>query len=351
MRLFRTLGYLALAAVALVLPACKRGGSQSETYAFITNNDHDFWLIAEAGTKHAAQELGVNVEFKMPTLGGTPEEQQRLIEDLVNKGVKGIAISPNAAKDMVPFFSKTIPSNVPLITQDSDVPDVNVRRCYIGTHNYRAGRAAGKLVTEAAPNGGKIIIFVGKMDVQNAVERRQGLLDYLRDQGAGKKTDEAKAEIGTTDDPEATNVKVGNYILVRTQTDGGKRDVCQQRAEELFTVHRDLACVIGLWEYNPPAMLRALDKVEKKPAVIGFDENFDTLDAVKKGTVYATVVQNPYEFGRQSIKILHGLARGDEKVLQRDDIDAQKRIFIPHRIINRDNVDPFYEEVKKYKGK
>ena len=56
---------------------------------------------------------------------------------------------------------------------------------YIGTHNYRAGRAVGELVTKAVPKGGKFAIFVGKMDVANAVERRQGVLDYL----AGPKTE------------------------------------------------------------------------------------------------------------------------------------------------------------------
>src|SRR5262249_47771737 len=203
MKLLHRLGWLALSLAILWLSGCGRGPAR-ETYAFITNNDHDFWLIAEKGTQQAARELDVDVEFKMPIGGGTPEEQQRLIEDLLNKGVKGVAISPNDAKNMVSFFKQKVMPKVPLITQDSDVPDASARRCYIGTHNYRAGRAAGKLVTEAAPKGGKIVIFVGKMDVQNAVERRQGLLDYLRDHAATKKVNEDQAEmdLGKVDDPE-----------------------------------------------------------------------------------------------------------------------------------------------------
>src|SRR5437016_1579239 len=80
----------------------------------------------------------------------------------------------------------------------------SVRRCYIGTHNYRAGMAVGKLVTEACPQGGKIVIFVGKLDVQNAIERRQGVLDYLTDPNPERLKTGELGEIAARD---ATNLK------------------------------------------------------------------------------------------------------------------------------------------------
>jgi ribose transport system substrate-binding protein len=120
--------------------------------------------------------------------------------------------------------------------------------------------------------------------------------------------------------------------------------------------HPDIVCMVGLWAYNPPAMIRAVKKAKRQNAelktqIVGFDEDYETLDGIKSGEVYATVVQNPYEFGYQSIKILAGLARGDESVLKRSDIDAQNRIFIPHRIIGKDNVAEFRAELQKLKGK
>jgi ribose transport system substrate-binding protein len=47
-----------------------------------------------------------------------------------------------------------------VVTQDSDAPTSN-RTCYIGTDNVEAGRQAGRLVKEAIPQGGKIMVFVG----------------------------------------------------------------------------------------------------------------------------------------------------------------------------------------------
>ena len=337
--------WIGLALLALAMPACKKDSGKVKV-AFITNNSFDFWLIAEAGAQKAAKEVDVALEFKMPAGGGSAEAQQQIIEDLLSKGIKGIAISPNDAKNLVSFLKDKVSSKIPLITQDSDVPDPSARRCYIGTHNYRAGRAAGALVEKACPQGGKIIIFVGKLDVQNAIERRQGVLDHL----AGRKN--KNDEIDHIDPADATNLKVGKYVLIKTQTDGGNREECQQRAEELITKHPDACCWIGLWEYNPPAMLLAVQKLKTRPAIVGFDENYETLEAIQQDRIIGTVVQNPYQFGYQSIKILAGLARGDNKVLSdRKDLEKDQCIYIPHRVITKENVDDFYKELKTLKGK
>lgn len=340
---------LVLVFVAVAVWGCRRSPTPTDgrpTFAFISNNAYDFWLIAKKGTEDAAAKYKVNVEFKMPKGGGTAEEQQRIIEDLITRGVKGIAISPNDAKNMESFL-RGISKQVPLITQDSDVPDPKARLCYIGTNNYKAGWAAGELVKEVARDGGKVVIFVGKLDVQNAVERRQGVLDAL----AGRKNNE---NVKYTDPPDATNLKVGNWTLVETKTDGGKRNICQQRAEEILTKYPDVACLVGLWEYNPPAMLQAVkdSKNATKPAIVAFDENYETLQGIQDGLIHGTIVQDPYNFGYEAIKILAGLAEGKDDVLKsRTDIDSDNRIFVLHRTITKDNVDEFYKKLKEIKGK
>ncbi len=341
MSLHRLLALAAVALLAFTLPACNRG-YQRTTVAFITNNPYDFWKIAQRGTEKAGEDFKVDVEFKMPSGGGSAEEQQRIIEDLLAKGIKGIAISPNDAANQTEFFKDKVAPKVPVVTQDSDLPDPSARRCYIGTDNYKAGRAVGQLIKQTVPDGGPIVIYVGKLDVQNAVERRQGVLDEL----AGKKR-------GDVTPPDAKDVKVGKYTMLDTMTDGGKKDVCQDKVEDTLVKHPEVVCLIGLWEYNPPAILRAVtkSKLDKKPAIIGFDENEETLDGIRQGKIAATVVQNPYQFGYQAVKIMAGLARGDDSVLKdRKDIDKEGRIYIPHRIIDKKNVDEFHKELKKLKG-
>ncbi len=146
--------------------------------AFVSNNAHQFWTFAERGAEKAAAKYGVQLTFKKPQ-DGSAQVQRQIIEDLINKGYQGIAVSPNDSKNAQKFFKDEVATKVALVMTDNDLPDKTARKCYIGTHNYRAGRAAGDLVKQAIPKGGEVAIFVGRMDASNAIERRQGVIDVL----------------------------------------------------------------------------------------------------------------------------------------------------------------------------
>lgn len=334
-------GFRAAVSLVLSLGFLASGGAWQEgkpTVAFISNNPFEFWTIAERGTDKAKAEFNVNVEFRRPARG-TAAEQKQIIEDLLAKGVKGIAISPNDAANQASFLDE-VADKVPLITQDSDVPPGHKRLCYIGTNNYEAGRAAGELVKKAIPDGGKVVIFVGKLDVQNAVERRAGVIAAL----SGVKTLDEAVRLGRQRYP----IKLGKWILADTRTDDAKQEKCKANAEDILVKHPDVKCLVGLWAYNPPAMLAALKDSGKagQVALVGFDEDDATLQGIKDGLIAGTIVQQPFEFGYQSIRLLAGLAKGDKSVLPKDGI-----LYVPHRVIDKGNVQAFHEELRKLKGK
>jgi ABC-type sugar transport system substrate-binding protein len=51
---------------------------------------------------------------------------------------------------------------------------------------------------------------------------------------------------------------------------------------------------------------------------------------VRDGYIEGTIVQQPYEFGYQSVKLMAALARGDESKLPKD-----KVIHVPHFAITK----------------
>lgn len=349
----RRMNFLALIPIAVLLafsPGCSSesgskpagpagdgataGGAKSAgdgaTVAFISNNPFEFWTIARRGTEKAAKEFNVTCEFHMPAQG-TPAEQRQIIEDLLSKGVQGIAISPNDAENQASFLNE-VAERVPLLTQDSDLPPGSKRLCYIGTNNYEAGKAAGKLVRQAMPNGGRVVIYVGKLDVQNAMERRQGVLDEL----AGKE--------------DAEGPELGKYTLLDTMTDDASQEKCKANVEDTLVKHGEnpeTLCLVGLWAYNPPAMLAAVQgaNLQDKVKIVGFDENEETLQGIIDGHIIGTVVQNPFEFGYQAVKLLSAIARGDKSVIPEGGI-----MYIDHRVITSENVKEFRDELRKLKG-
>ena len=56
---------------------------------------------------------------------------------------------------------------------------------YVGMDNYRAGRMAGALVKEALPEGGNVVIFIGRLEQDNSKRRRQGTIDEILDRPDG----------------------------------------------------------------------------------------------------------------------------------------------------------------------
>jgi len=287
--------------------------------AFVCNNSATFWTIAREGTKAAEKELGdVSVDFRIPA-SGTAAEQQQLLEDLMAKGVDGVAISPKDPANQTEILNK-VASQALLITQDSDAPN-SKRVAYIGTDNMAAGVEAGKLIKEALPDGGKIMVFVGSMDAQNAQDRFGGIKKEL----------------------EGSKVQI---IDVRTDDTDPSR--AQRNAEDTLVKYPDVSCLVGLWNYNGPAILNAVRGAQKngKVKIVCFDDEEETLAGVAAGDIFGAVAQQPFEFGKQAITRMDHYLRGDKSAFP-----ADAKLFIPTVSVKKDNVAEFTANRNKMIGK
>ncbi len=295
------------------------GATTKHKLAFVTNNASDFWTIARKGTEKAAKEIpGIEVEFRI-TSDGTAAEQQRVVDDLLAKGIHGIAISPVDPSNQSPMLNRAAEQAL-VVTQDSDAPNSN-RACYIGTDNVAAGRQAGELVKEALPNGGKIMVFVGVLDAENAKQRHQGLKEAL----AGS-----------------------NVTIIDVRTDNADRVRAKSNAADTLVNNPDIAGMVGLWSYNGPAILSAVKEANKidKVKIVAFDEEDETLSGIKDGGIYATVVQQPFEFGFQSMKLMADYLNGNKSV-----IPASKQIFVPTIPVKKADVEAFTKKINELRGR
>jgi ribose transport system substrate-binding protein len=323
MKSLRPLCGLAAGLLLVVTISCQQGPARTKV-AFVSNNPETFWTIAEKGCAKGEKEFGVQVEFRKPDPGAA-SRQTDIINDLLNQDIKALAVSVINSQGQSGHL-KEIAAKVPLLTQDNDAPDSG-RLCYIGTNNYKAGRAVGQLVKEVLPEGGVLAIFVGQTEPLNARQRRQGTLDEL----AGRPESKDINNLDYGNDGEM----YGKYRLARTYTDQAIGAKANENATDALTAlggEKNL-CFIGLWAYNPPAILSAVKDKGKLGVVkiVAFDENEATLQGIIDGHIYGTVVQNPYEFGYQAVRIMASLAKGDRSLLPKDGI-----LYVPHRVITKD---------------
>jgi ribose transport system substrate-binding protein len=283
--------------------------------AFVTNNASQFWKIAEAGLRKYEKEAKVQVDMKMPP-NGTPEDQNQILQNLTSQGYDAIAVSVIAPKDQLRVLDE-VADKTSLITFDSDA-DKSKRLLYIGTNNFEAGKALGERITKILPDGGKIAIFVGSLSTDNASQRLAGVEAATKDH---------KIEI------------------VDKREDNTDRAKARSNVEDIINAHKDLSLVVGLWNYNGPAIAAAIEGLGKQGKIKAavFDEDDATLDAIKRGTIDATVVQKPFQFGYLSAKWLHGLATNKEETKKK--IPTGGVIDTGVTVIDKTNVDSFKTEL------
>ena len=202
---------LFVAGLLAAIPACGNSNSGKLKIGVVTNCTADFWSICEAGASKAAADHDVELIFRQP------DQYGRIRTDAHCRGVSGTRVQRHRRerdRSERPNADLTrIAKEVPLITMDNDA-DQTGRLCYIGIDNKEAGKAVGRLVKKALPNGGTIALFIGSTTSANGQARSQGVLDELAGQDNAQGVDAI-----TPSKPNIKGKKFGNYFLV----DGPRR--------------------------------------------------------------------------------------------------------------------------------
>jgi len=321
------------------LPACSRKqDSGKPRIAIVTNCADPFWDICAAGAKQGAKDFGAEVIFRQPDTLAT-EVQKPIIDALVKspEGLQGLAVSVINPKAQTEDL-KRIGKDIPLVTMDNDAPDSG-RLCYVGVDNREAGRALGRLVKKSLPKGGTIAMFIGDTTSANGEARSGGVLAELA-------TPEKNGVPGKhPDNPQITGKFYGDYFLLdgEVKEDGGPGTKPLTNAQAALDRIGGLpnVCMIGLYAYNPPAILEAArgKSLVGKITILGFDENPITLKAIDEGAIAGTVVQNPYQYGYKTVEVLVAVhkAKGDKAQIDK----ALVKESLPYFVVTKDGVaDP-----------
>ena len=152
------------------------------------------------------------------------------------------------------------------------------------------------------------MVFVGVLDAANAQQRYQGLKEAL----AGS-----------------------NVSIIDVRTDNTDRVRAKSNASDTLVNNPDIAGMVGLWSYNGPAILGSQrSKQTRQSEDHRLRRRRRNLNGIKDGAIYATVVQQPFEFGYQSMALMSKVLNGDKS-----GIPASKQIFVPTIAVKKADVE------------
>ena len=264
-------------------------GATGKRFVILINGDSPFWDALREGMNRSAKELGVTAV--METNDGTPSGQLERLRQLASQSdIAGLALSVTDASNIniVEELRGFQQRGVPVIAVDSDVDRArfrDARTAFVGTDNLKGGRTLGQCAKKLRPDGGAYVQFVGLTGAQNAIERMNGFKA-----GAGDKL--------------AERDRMGD------ETD---RNRAQENVRNAIRNHPDVNVLVGIWSYNAPAIATVVKElgVRDKMTVVCFDAEQKAIAAMNAGEIDALVVQNPYEMGYRSVKLLKALAEND----------------------------------------
>ena len=322
MRPLRDLGFLVLVSASVAVAGCGSGagvpgsgpvrsaaGSKSagRIGAVLPTFSHPFFLAQKRGLEEKAKELGVEIDVR----DGQDDDVKQIsqVETLINLGCKALILCPRDEDALVPAVEAANRAGVPIIALNRRINGGTVL-CYVGADDAEGGVLQGEALVESlGPKGGKIIYLEGTEGSSPQRKRSEGLQAVLQKHPeitiadrrfAGFQEDKAKGIM--TD-------------LVRRFSRGEIGAVVSQ-SDEMAIPAAEVIQAEG-W---------------KETVVLGFDGSRTAFDAVRKGGLKATILQDPLEQAKKAVETMVADLRGHS-------LDPE--IITPLRLITKANVDQF----------
>lgn len=244
---------------------------------------HPYWQLVEQGAREAALQHRIEIECIGP-VRNSMEEQLKLLEKAIASKVRGIIVQGLNDEKFTPLINKAIENRIPVLTIDTDAP-TSKRLTYVGTDNIEAGRLLGKIVLQITAGKGKVGVIIGSESAESQMQRLKGLRSVVDPFG----------------ELEIVNVRSSNISMMEAI----------QQASDMLRKNPEITTMVGTSATDALGILQAAKSMHRTDVrIIGFDDLPETLKAIRNGEIEATVVQEPYDMGKTSVKLLNDYFQG-----------------------------------------
>ncbi len=243
-----------------------------------------FWRIVEQGVDVASKEFEVSCQVTAPKSEIDVEGQIKLVEEAIAQKPDAIVLAAADYDRLAGVCKKAVEQGIRLITVDSDV-NYDKKSCFVGIDNYELGKKLAQQVDLLIGPEEQFGVIGHVSTVFTAIERRQGLLD---------------------------NVRNADRRLADIQYCNSSEELAKQQTIEMLQKYPSIRCMVGLNESSAVGICKGLTELglAGKIKVVACDSSTQLIQYMEMGTVQVFVVQNPFNMGyvsvKQAVRILQG---------------------------------------------
>lgn len=273
---------------SVLLAASSAAATAADKFAVVMGNipsANQFWAKVEEGAMAKAKELGVEV-IVQGSPGGESDVagQIALVEDLLTKGITGLALAPADFSALNPTIEKALKQGVKVVYIDRPGEVANIT--YIGTMNEPAAALGAKHICDNIEKGSDVAILQGVMAIAPGRDRYKGSRDTLAACGMN---------------------------IVAEQTAEWDNAKGQAVTENIITANPNLKALFASNDNMAMGAIEALKsaKVLDKVMVVGFDGNPEAAEAILRGEMAVSVAQRPSNMGSIGVESLMKMVKGE----------------------------------------
>jgi ribose transport system substrate-binding protein len=182
---------LILAAACIALAGCNRdnpsaGGAGKPTVALVVKTlNNPFFIEMQKGAEEAAKKAGVTLVVQAADREVDVERQMQIIENLIERKVNALCITPSGSREIVPVIVKANQANIPVLIVDTRVDEKALAAAggkvatFIGSNNYDGGRIAGAFLVEKLGGKGSVAVLEGIPGHETGDARLQGFREAI----------------------------------------------------------------------------------------------------------------------------------------------------------------------------
>jgi ribose transport system substrate-binding protein len=263
---------------------------------------HPFYQDLEAGLAEAAATAGFELLITAGEFDVAKQKDQ--IHDFIVKGVNAIIVSPCDSKSIGTAIKASNDAGIPVFTADIACLAEGVEVVsHVASDNEAGGRLAAQAMAQALDGAGEVAI-IDHPEVESVIQRVKGFEHEL--------------------------VRWPSLEVVTKLSGRGVKDQAFRTAEDMLQGYPELDGIFGINDDSALGALAAVEKAGRTDAVviIGFDAVPEAREAIKAGKIYADVIQQPREIGKQTIVAVQTYISGGK---------VEREILIPCSLFDQND--------------
>jgi inositol transport system substrate-binding protein len=300
----------------LALPGCgpRESTSQSGTApgarppvigVSLLNLSSEFIVLLERALRDKAQELGVRLIIN--DAQRSAERQVQQVENFIAQRVDAIVLNPCEVEASSPAVEKARAAGIPVVNVNSETRAAPT--AFVGSRDEESAELAMEYIARRLGGRGNVVMMHGFLGQAAQIRRDRGARAVL--------------------------ARYPDLKLLADQTAEWDRAKAVALMENWIQAHgTNLHAVFAQNDEMAMGAVLALERARLKDRVVvaGVDAIADALQAVRAGRLDATVFQDARGQAGTALETAVKILRGQP---------YEREVFIPFRLVTRDNVEAF----------